>query len=155
MKKIDVGQMISILANFGVIAGIVFLAMEVRQNTAALDREVALSSADTLFGQVANSDYLPEILEKVHAVQGSDPPVPDYMNTFGLSHQQAQRLSRYLRQVWLHSQADWIYSGRDPANCITGRNLITYRDNQILFSVIRNGLDPDYVECVESSGETD
>ncbi len=32
MKKFDFGQAITILANFGVIAGIVFLALELRQN---------------------------------------------------------------------------------------------------------------------------
>ena len=32
MKKIDLGQAIGILANVGVIAGIVFLGMELRQN---------------------------------------------------------------------------------------------------------------------------
>jgi hypothetical protein len=36
MRKIDLGQMITIAANVGVIAGIVFLAMELRQNTAAV-----------------------------------------------------------------------------------------------------------------------
>lgn len=36
MKKIELGQIITILANIGVIAGIVFLAMELRQNTAAV-----------------------------------------------------------------------------------------------------------------------
>ena len=33
MKKIDLSQSIVILANIGVIAGIVFLAVEIRQNT--------------------------------------------------------------------------------------------------------------------------
>ena len=37
MKKIDLGQTIQILANVGVIAGIVFLATEVRQNQASLE----------------------------------------------------------------------------------------------------------------------
>ena len=32
MKKADIGQMISVVANIGVIAGIVFLAVELRQN---------------------------------------------------------------------------------------------------------------------------
>ena len=32
MKKVDVGQAITILANLGVIAGIVFLAIEIQQN---------------------------------------------------------------------------------------------------------------------------
>jgi hypothetical protein len=34
MKKIDVGQAIAVLANIGVIAGIVFLAIEIRQDNA-------------------------------------------------------------------------------------------------------------------------
>ena len=37
MKKIDLGQAISILANIGVIGGIVFLAYELRQNTLATE----------------------------------------------------------------------------------------------------------------------
>ncbi len=36
MKKIDLGQIITILANFGVIAGIVFLGFELRQNNTLL-----------------------------------------------------------------------------------------------------------------------
>ena len=37
MKKIDVGRAISILANVGVIVGIGFLALEIRQNTNAVE----------------------------------------------------------------------------------------------------------------------
>jgi hypothetical protein len=37
MQKIDLGQMIQILANIGVIAGIVFLAIELRQNSEQLE----------------------------------------------------------------------------------------------------------------------
>ncbi len=36
MKKIDLGQAVTILANVGVIAGIVFLAVELGQNTQAI-----------------------------------------------------------------------------------------------------------------------
>ena len=39
MKKIDLGQAISILANIGVIVGIVFLVIEVRQNNVLLIAE--------------------------------------------------------------------------------------------------------------------
>ena len=42
MKKIDLGQTIAILANLGVIAGIVFLAIEVRQNSEALGVQARL-----------------------------------------------------------------------------------------------------------------
>ena len=36
MKKFDLGQTITVLANIGVIAGIVFLGLEIQQNTVAL-----------------------------------------------------------------------------------------------------------------------
>ena len=39
MKKLDLGRIITILANVGVIAGIVFLAIELRQNNALLRAE--------------------------------------------------------------------------------------------------------------------
>ena len=40
MKKIDLGQIISIVANVGVIAGIAFLAIELNQNTKQLALEL-------------------------------------------------------------------------------------------------------------------
>jgi hypothetical protein len=43
MKKIDLGQTISIVANIGVIAGIVFLAVEIGQNKATLDEQNAIN----------------------------------------------------------------------------------------------------------------
>ena len=39
MKKIDLGQTIAILANLGVVAGIVFLGLELRQNNLYLQEE--------------------------------------------------------------------------------------------------------------------
>ena len=39
MKKIDLGQAITILANIGVIAGIIFLAFELRQNNNMLESQ--------------------------------------------------------------------------------------------------------------------
>lgn len=52
MKKIDVGQTLAILANIGVIAGIFFLAIEIRQNQASLEEQntlTRLSGRDTAF----------------------------------------------------------------------------------------------------------
>ena len=48
MKKIDLGQAITILANAGVIAGIVFLAVELRQNTQAIRLTASQSMASEL-----------------------------------------------------------------------------------------------------------
>jgi hypothetical protein len=48
MKKIDPGQAISVLANVGVIAGIVFLAIEIQQNT----RSLQMNAYQGLIGQI-------------------------------------------------------------------------------------------------------
>ena len=52
MKKFDLGQMISILANIGVIAGIVFLAYELRQNTLATE----IASAQNVITNIGDRD---------------------------------------------------------------------------------------------------
>jgi len=44
MSKIDLGQTIAILANMGVIAGIVFLGLELRQNNELLDAQARTAS---------------------------------------------------------------------------------------------------------------
>jgi hypothetical protein len=70
MKKIDVGQALQILANTGVIAGIIFVAIEINQNTAMIEAEMSQSRAETALGiaqSLYNSDYLPEILVAARA----------------------------------------------------------------------------------------
>ncbi len=54
MKKIDLGQAITIFANIGVIAGIVFLAYELRQNTEAirLDGAQFMASEQAAFNRL-------------------------------------------------------------------------------------------------------
>ena len=69
MKKIDLGQTITIFANIGVIAGIVFLAFELQQNSNLLTTQArATLMAARLSQQEAvsrNVGGLAEILVKV------------------------------------------------------------------------------------------
>ena len=43
MNKIDLGQTLAILANVGVIVGIAFLAVELRQNNRLIDEQSAIA----------------------------------------------------------------------------------------------------------------
>lgn len=52
MKKIDVAQTIAIIANLGVIAGLVFLAYELRQNTLATE----IAAADNYIASIHESN---------------------------------------------------------------------------------------------------
>ena len=67
MKKLDLGQSITTLANIGVIAGIVFLAVELQQNNELLRVEVELSrnaGIAELFTGLAESPELTTVLAK-------------------------------------------------------------------------------------------
>jgi len=50
MKKIDLGQTITILANLGVIAGIVFLGVELRQNNELMEAQARSNVSERLIG---------------------------------------------------------------------------------------------------------
>ncbi len=70
MKKIDLGQTITILANVGVIAGIVFLGVELRQNNelmAADARFNRLNIATESMTILAENPDLAEFLLKANA----------------------------------------------------------------------------------------
>ena len=81
MKNLDLGQTIGILGNVGVIAGIIFLAIEIQQNTESLSesRNLAIAQAhqarqsqlDDSFRSLANSEHLPGIFVK-YRMQGRD-----------------------------------------------------------------------------------
>jgi hypothetical protein len=53
MKNIDLGQTINTIANLGVVAGIVFLAFELRQNTLAAQ----LAATDSYVAEMNQADY--------------------------------------------------------------------------------------------------
>ena len=76
MKKIDFGQTISILANVGVIAGIVFLGIELRQNNelmAAQARQASFENNRQFAEYLFENPDLAEILAKVEAGEETSP----------------------------------------------------------------------------------
>ena len=63
--EIDYGQIVSIGANVGVIAGLVFLAMEIRQNNKFLAAQ-ARYSLRQYRSDIADSLMLPHVLDATH-----------------------------------------------------------------------------------------
>ena len=65
MMEIDVGQAISLIANLGVIAGIIFVAVEVRQNNRLLEAQ-ARYSLRQYRSDIADTIMAPHVLEATH-----------------------------------------------------------------------------------------
>ena len=76
MKTIDLGQTIQVLANIGVIAGIVFLAFEIRQNTAAMRSATIQDIARWSYDNVSLETTSPELRAAIRA-NCTDTDTPD------------------------------------------------------------------------------
>ena len=63
MKKIELGQLVTIAANVGVIAGIVFLAIELGQNNDLMEAERRLNRANQIRSIWDTNVYEPEMTE--------------------------------------------------------------------------------------------
>lgn len=70
MKKIDLGQTVGILANVGVIAGLVFLVVEINQNTQATNtapRDAAVEHVLNCFEQSMDSQVIARAQHKMES----------------------------------------------------------------------------------------
>ena len=155
MKKASLDSWLSLFANFGVIIGIVFLAIEIQQNTMALNREIELSGLEYSLGRFVESDHLPDIVAKVaesspdsDSTRGLERTI---MEEFNLSSSEAARWWRWILSQWLRDEVDWKYTGENREGCTVGAILRTQNGNQLLWELFGSDSFSDgYVECVEN-----
>ena len=150
MKLSEINEWLVLIANIGVLLGIVFLSLEIRQNTKVIEREMMISSADAMHGQFIDSEYLPGMLVKLNNAQSinADSLVQPLMSEFDFTEEEAHRWWRYLAQTWIHNQADWIYNGKRSTDCQQPVFLLRFRDQQLFFDFYKRNLDQDYLECI-------
>ena len=101
MKKIDLGQTIAILANLGVIAGIAFLAFELRQNTQAVELASAqayLTGGSELDLRIATDKDLASLL-----LRGGDPEPLTAVEALQLERWNYAVLRQWETAQYLHS----------------------------------------------------
>lgn len=78
--EISIGQLISILANLGVIAGIVFVAVEVRQNNRLLEAQ-ARYSLRQYRADIADTIMTPHVLEATYRYAEGEGVTPEDKST--------------------------------------------------------------------------
>ena len=96
MKKIDIGQTVSVLANVGVIAGIVFLAIELRQNNDLLRSEARAARTDSRQGNYELIIENPDLRRAIAKTQAGD--------------QLTVEESMLIRSYFGHAYTGWQYS---------------------------------------------
>ncbi|HEY5622260.1 MAG TPA: hypothetical protein VIV14_00770 [Gammaproteobacteria bacterium] len=97
MKKLDLGQITQTLANIGVIAGIIFLALEIRQNTASSEAQLRFSQSERMteaFEELFRNDELGEAFLA-------------YLEGRPLTELQDLKLAAYAQRIFVSWQ--WLY----------------------------------------------
>ena len=74
MKKIDFGQMFAILANVGVLVGIVFLAVEIQQNSEALGVQARQDRQNVRRSIMTRTVDNPELGRALYKAQNGEEP---------------------------------------------------------------------------------
>jgi hypothetical protein len=138
------------LGFLGVIASMVFVGMEIRQNTLALRREAALERAYAMSEPFLTDSELPEILAQIKAVDGMDAGALAFMERYDLSYEQTTVWLRHLLLIWSGMQADYLLEGESPLLGDQITALLGNPDNQ-LFWELRSPMlsDPGFIAYVE------
>ena len=159
MNKDSLNTWLTLAANIGVLIGIIFLAVEIQQNTQAINRDIELSELDYNLGRFVESDHLPGIVEKIgespagrNSTLRIESPI---MEEFGLSSAEASRWWRWVLSQWLRNEVDWEYAGRERESCRVGTIILGQNGNKLLWDLLsERNLSPEYIDCVQNFGST-
>ena len=124
MKKIDLGQAITILANVGVIAGILFLGIELRQNNELMEAEARRAralSAEEAYRMIAENEALAEMFVKEERGEA-------------LTDVESQRM----RALWLRGLTDLQLAHAELPENEWSPLIEQYRLNHRLFPALRD-----------------
>ena len=97
MKKLDIGELVQTLANVGVLAGIVFLAIEIRQNNELMEAEARfnrLSVSREAYNIQSTNRELAEIIVKAN-------------NNESLTEVEHYRFAMSQMRFWINME--WIF----------------------------------------------
>ncbi len=120
-----------ITASFAVIVTLVFLLLEVRNNTMAIERQANLDRAANLSAPFLATPDLSRVLAKVKAVDGVEPLTQAFSERYDLSVEESVLWSRHLFVIWGGLEADYLYSGSSEKLDRHIEDLLSYPDVQI------------------------
>jgi len=147
MKKLDLGQAIGILANVGVIAGIVFLGFELRQNNeqlAAQSRAERLAVRTDWINALYRDAQLAELV--IRARRNEELTEAEEFRIENLG----QRMFAALEYVYGEVQRGMIDENAVSAEAWRGGFLDLPRSKET-WDRVKNGLSPDFVRWMDEN----
>ncbi len=148
-----VGQVLSALA---VVATLVYLSVQVRQNNRLIQRDAHLDRirhvADPLIG---SPEQLANVLEKVNTKDGCVEPVTQaFMEKYDLSFEEAMTILRYLHRLWFGYEADFLFTDRTEHLDRMIPAMMSFENNRLFWQYEKRWLfSPEFIAYVDSTSE--
>ena len=147
MKKSDVGPVLAILANAGVIASIFFLAMQLRQNNELMDAERRFNRLEISTGSVTLLAMTPSLAAAVAKFDDPTAAIDDLQLTPGDYTQVRAYYSRVIRnQEWTYSE---LPKSELPVQ--EWKSLARRRSWRISWAAEKDARDEGFVEWMEGN----
>jgi hypothetical protein len=154
MKKIDIVQAVTILANVGVIAGIVFLAFELQQNTQAVRLASAqsyLTGGTSLDFQIATDSEFASILIRGDEAESLSPVEELQLQRWNYAVFRQWETAHYLHTIGALESELWVAyrqeiykillrSASMQRYWIEGRNSFTSAFQRLIDSLLESNL---------------
>jgi len=147
MKKIDLGQSIAILANVGVIAGIVFLALELNQNSKQLGLELEWQINDRIIQNnrgLMGENPTPIFVKSVIAPEELTYEEFTVAGALVFNFLSTWEDRYFLYQAGLADEEEWKSYIDDDIDLTLG-----YRFAQVFWEESKDYFEPDFVEYVD------
>jgi hypothetical protein len=144
LKKFDLGQTISIVANLGVIAGIVFLGYEIQQNNTLMRAQTRSDIARDITGLLlthAHSPYLEEIFVPELELFGGDAGLLRRNLMSGATFRMWENM-HYQHRIGLYDDSEFRYETE------AWRVALAMELTRSHWCAIRSRYSPDFVETV-------
>lgn len=147
MKKLDLNQSVTILANVGVIAGIVLLAVELNQNNALLQNEARYNLQAARVDEIEQTVLNPDLADLwLKAVVGEELTVSETIRM------QTMLLGRFVRWEWYYEQYRNGLITQDVLPIQAWRRIFSYGPLMVeIWEEQSTLLTPDFVQWMEAN----
>jgi len=148
-----------IISSVAVLVTLIFLFVELQNNTEILEREQLLNRNSVSSEFFINNPQLIGILEKIKVVDSDFVTEREkaFMENYNLSYPEASTWIRYLTLDWLNRQSDFLYSDLETRETIRKRGyagILRNPDQKLYWEHTKdNGFfNEEFVKVVSSSG---
>jgi len=151
MNADNLNRWLTLVANLAVVAGIIFLALELRQNTIMQERQMEFDRITSMNAPYYSSPELARALIKTKEVDGLEPSVAEFVDRYDFTPEEAVVYSRYILDGWYKRNAHFTFFGPSENLERRLRGLMKYPDVRIVFELNEDSeLTPEFVAYVKS-----